>query len=148
MRVVLQRVRRARVSVGESEIAAIGRGLVLLVGVGQGDGEQRARWLAHKIAFLRVFEDDQGKTNLDLHDVDGEALVVSQFTLLANVDKGRRPSFVPAAQPEIAEPLVQAFAGHLRDAGVPVAMGEFGAHMVVELENDGPFTLHLESSAS
>ncbi|MGA9531994.1 MAG: D-aminoacyl-tRNA deacylase [Anaerolineales bacterium] len=144
MIVVLQRARRARVTVGVEEIASIGRGLVLLVGVAEGDTEVEAAWLAKKVAYLRVFEDKDGKTNLDLHDVDGEALVVSQFTLLADVNKGRRPSFVHAARPERAEPLVEAFADGLRRAGLPVALGQFGAHMVIELENDGPLTIVLE----
>jgi len=146
VKVVLQRVRRARVIVDEQEIASIGRGLALLVGVAEGDTEEQADWLAKKVAWLRVFEDADGKVNLDLHDVDGEALVVSQFTLCANVDKGRRPSFVPAARPEVAEPLVEAFAEGLRRSGLPVAMGQFGAHMVIDLENDGPMTIVLERS--
>jgi D-tyrosyl-tRNA(Tyr) deacylase len=144
MKVVLQRVRRARVTVDGQEIASIGRGLVLLVGVAQGDTEAEAAWLAEKVAWLRVFEDAEGKTNLDLHDVDGEALVVSQFTLLADVNKGRRPSFIHAARPQTAEPLVKAFADGLRQAGLPVAMGRFGAHMVIDLDNDGPLTIVLE----
>jgi len=143
MRIVLQRVRRGRVSVGGHTIAEIGLGLVILVGVGQGDGEGEARWLAEKCATLRVFEDPAGKINLSIKDVEGEAIVVSQFTLYADTRKGRRPSFVKAAPPEMAEPLVQYFADHLADQGIPTKAGQFGAHMLVEIENDGPVTIHI-----
>ncbi len=144
MRVLLQRVSHAKVSVEGRVLAEIGRGLVILLGVGHGDGEAQARWLAEKIAHLRVFEDENGKTNLSLLDVGGEAIVVSQFTLYADTRKGRRPSFVRAAPPEIAAPLVEQFAQFLREQGVNVGMGEFGAHMLVEIHNDGPVTIWLE----
>jgi len=144
MRVVLQRVSHASVTVGGEVKGAIERGFVLLVGVGHGDGEEQAAWLAQKIAGLRVFEDDEDKMNLSIQDVGGAALVVSQFTLLANTRKGRRPSFVHAAQPEIAEPLVERFAALLREQGIPVEMGVFGAHMQVEIHNDGPVTIILD----
>jgi D-tyrosyl-tRNA(Tyr) deacylase len=144
MRLVLQRVKRGSVSVEGSKIAEIGRGLVILVGVGHEDAEENTAWLAEKCANLRVFEDNQGKTNLSVKDVGGEALVVSQFTLYADTRKGRRPSFIHAALPEVAEPLVRFFAESLEGFGVPVQMGEFGAHMLVEIENDGPVTIILE----
>jgi D-tyrosyl-tRNA(Tyr) deacylase len=144
MRAVLQRVRRGRVSVDDRTIAEISRGLVILVGVGQGDTESEARWLAEKCAVLRVFEDAEGKTNLSVLDVEGEALVVSQFTLHADTSKGRRPSFIRAADPKIAEPLVTHFAECLAAQGVPTQLGVFGAHMLVEIENDGPVTILME----
>ena len=143
MRIVLQRVRRGRVSVAGQTIAEIGRGLVVLVGVGPGDSQEEAKWLAEKCAVLRIFEDYEGKINLSLQDVRGEALVVSQFTLYADTHKGRRPSFVDAAPPEKAEPMVRFFAQSLIDLGIPTQMGEFGAHMLVEIENDGPVTILL-----
>jgi len=132
------------VSVGGETLAEIRRGLVILLGVGHGDGEAEARWLAEKSAGLRIFEDDQGKTNLSVQDIGGEALVVSQFTLYADASKGRRPSFIRAALPQDAEPLVRLFAEHLAAQGVPTRLGEFGAHMLVEIENDGPMTILLE----
>jgi len=144
MRLVLQRVQRGCVSVEGKEIAKIGRGLVILVGVGHDDTAEHANWLAEKCANLRVFEDSQGKTNLSIKDVTGEALVVSQFTLYADTRKGRRPSFINAALPEVAEPLIKIFAERLQMSGVPVQMGKFGAHMLVEIENDGPVTIILE----
>jgi D-tyrosyl-tRNA(Tyr) deacylase len=144
MKTVLQRVRRGRVSVNDRTVAEIGRGLVILVGVGQGDTEAEARWLAEKCAVLRVFEDAEGKINLSVKDVEGKAIVVSQFTLHADTRKGRRPSFVKAADPKIAEPLVTHFAEHLAAQGVPTQMGVFGAHMLVEIENDGPVTILLD----
>jgi D-tyrosyl-tRNA(Tyr) deacylase len=125
-------------------MAQIGRGLVILVGVGHGDSEDQARWLAQKIAGLRIFEDEQSKFNLSIQDVGGEALVVSQFTLYADARKGRRPAFVDAAPPEIAEPLVTRFAELLRAEGVPTQTGVFAAHMLVEIHNDGPVTIWLE----
>jgi len=147
MRVVIQRVQQGRVSVGGKTIGEIGPGLVILVGAGEGDGEAEADRLAQKIANLRIFADEQGKTNLSILDVAGEALVVSQFTLLADCRKGRRPSFVHAAAPDVAAPLVDHFADRLRQAGVRrVEMGEFGAKMLVEIYNDGPFTVVLDSS--
>ncbi len=144
MRVVLQRVKRASVTVEGRVVGAIDRGFVILVGVRVGDTEEAARWLAQKIATLRVFEDDQGKFNLALGDVGGAALVVSQFTLYADARKGRRPSFTDAAPPEVAEPLVARFADLLRAEGVPVQSGIFGAKMLVEIHNDGPVTVLLE----
>jgi D-tyrosyl-tRNA(Tyr) deacylase len=144
MRVVLQRVSHGRVSVDGRSVAEIGLGLVILVGVGAQDGEEQARYLAEKIANLRVFEDDQGKINRSLLEVGGAAIVVSQFTLYADTRKGRRPSFTDAALPEIARPLVERFAGLLRAQGVPAQTGEFGAHMLVEIDNDGPVTIWME----
>ncbi len=145
MRVVVQRVSRASVSVDGETVGSIGRGLVALVGVAEGDGEEEALRLARKCAEMRIFADAEGKFNLSLLDVGGEALVVSQFTLLADVRRGRRPSFVGAAAPERAEPLVEAFAGAMRDAGVRTQTGRFGAMMAVELVNDGPVTIVLDS---
>jgi len=116
--------------------------------VGHADGEQQAKFLAEKIATLRIFEDAQGKTNLSILDVGGAAIVVSQFTLYADTRKGRRPSFTEAALPEVAAPLVDKFAELLRQQGVPTQMGEFGAHMLVEIENDGPVTIWLEKPAA
>jgi len=137
-------VKRASVTVEGRVVGAIERGFVILVGVRVGDTEEAARWLAQKIATLRVFEDDQGKFNLALGDVGGAALVVSQFTLYADARKGRRPSFTDAAPPEVAEPLVARFADLLRAEGVPVQSGIFGAKMLVEIHNDGPVTILLE----
>ncbi len=144
MRVIIQRVSHARVSVEGQTIAQIERGAVILVGIGPQDGEEQARFLAEKIATLRIYEDDAGKMNRSLLDVGGAAIVVSQFTLYADVRKGRRPSFTDAALPEIASPLVDRFAGFLRDQGVSTQTGEFGAHMLVEIANDGPVTIWIE----
>ncbi len=126
-------------------MASIRHGLLALVGVAQGDGREEALRLARKCAELRIFADEEGKFNLSLLDVGGEALVVSQFTLLADTRKGRRPSFVAAAAPAAAEPLVEAFAEAMREAGVPTQTGRFGAMMAVELVNDGPVTVTLDS---
>ena len=145
MRLVLQRVRSGRVLVAGHAIAEIGQGFVILLGVGPGDGEAQARTLCEKIANLRVFEDEQGKMNRSLLEVGGQALVVSQFTLYADTRKGRRPSFTDAALPEIARPLVERFAEMLRELGVPTQTGEFGAHMLVEIANDGPVTIWLDA---
>jgi D-tyrosyl-tRNA(Tyr) deacylase len=145
MRLVLQRVASGRVSVNESSLAEIGPGLVILLGIAPGDGEEQARSLAEKTANLRIFEDEQGKMNLSLLDVRGAALVVSQFTLYADTRKGRRPSFTEAALPDDARPLVQRFVELLQAQGVPTQTGEFGAHMLVEIANDGPVTILLES---
>jgi len=145
MRVVIQRVSRASVAVEGETVASIGRGLVVLVGAAQGDGEAEARRLAQKCVELRIFSDGEGKFNLSLLDVGGEALVVSQFTLLADSRKGRRPSFAEAASPELAEPLVETFAEAMREAGVSVQTGRFGARMTVELANEGPVTIVLDS---
>ncbi len=144
MRALIQRVSEASVTVENKAVAEIQRGLVILLGIGHGDGEEQAAYLAEKVANLRVFEDDQGKTNLSILDVKGEAIVVSQFTLYANTQKGRRPSFIEAALPEIAEPLVNRFTELLRGHGVPTRSGQFGAHMLVEIHNDGPVTIWLE----
>ena len=144
MRALLQRVDHARVSVNGKTLAECGQGLVILLGVGQGDGEEQARFLVEKISNLRIFEDQDGKFNLSILDIHGEAIVVSQFTLYADAHKGRRPSFVHAAPPEIASPLVEFFAQMLSAQGVPTQTGEFGAHMVVEIHNDGPVTIWLE----
>jgi D-tyrosyl-tRNA(Tyr) deacylase len=144
MRILLQRVKEASVTVEGQVVGAIGQGYVLLVGVGHGDGEEQAAWLAQKIAGLRIFEDDEGKFNLSIQDVGGSVLVVSQFTLYADARKGRRPAFVDAASPEIAEPLVEHFAALLRVEGLPVKMGVFGARMLVEIHNNGPVTIWLE----
>lgn len=144
MRVLLQRVSRASVTVEGEIVGQIERGFVALVGVGHGDNDEQAHWLAQKIVGLRVFEDADGKFNLGLQDVGGSVLVVSQFTLYADARKGRRPSFTDAALPEIAEPMVMRFAQMLKNEGVPVEMGRFGAHMLVEIHNDGPVTIWLE----
>ena len=144
MRIVVQRVTQAQVEVAGARIAAIEHGLLLLVGVGQRDTEATSVALADKIARLRIFEDAAGKMNLSALDIGGAALVVSQFTLLADTSRGRRPSFVDAAPPAIAAPLVDRFAGALRDLGLHVAQGQFGAHMQVSLVNDGPVTIVIE----
>jgi D-tyrosyl-tRNA(Tyr) deacylase len=144
MRTLIQRVSKASVSVDGKVISQIGRGLVVLLGVGHGDGQEQVAFLAEKVANLRIFEDQQGKTNLSVLDVEGEALVVSQFTLYADSRKGRRPSFIDAALPEVAEPLVNRFVELLRGHGVPTQTGQFGAHMLVEIHNDGPVTIWLE----
>ncbi len=145
MRLVLQRVCRARVLVDGETIAEIGPGLLILLGIAPLDNEESARLLAEKVATLRIFEDQEGKTNLSIQDVRGEALVVSQFTLYADTRKGRRPSFTDAASPQIAAPLVERFAQLLRERGIPTQTGRFGAHMLVEIHNDGPFTIWLEA---
>lgn len=144
MRLVLQRVRRGKVSVEGRPVAEIGAGLVILLGVGHGDNEENARALAEKTAYLRIFEDQQGKMNLSVRDVGGAAIVVSQFTLYADTRRGRRPSFTDAALPDLARPLVDRFAALLAEQGVPTQTGEFGANMLVEIENDGPVTIILE----
>jgi D-tyrosyl-tRNA(Tyr) deacylase len=144
MRALVQRVAKASVTVDDKVISQIGKGLVVLLGVGHGDGEEQVKFLAEKIANLRIFEDEQGKTNLSILDVKGEAIVVSQFTLYADTRKGRRPSFINAAMPDVAEPLVDHFVESLRRYGVPSQTGKFGAHMLVEIHNDGPVTIWLE----
>ena len=144
MRAVVQRVKRGSVQVDGKSIAAIGRGYVILLGVGPADTDATAAALAKKISLLRVFEDEQGKMNRSIQDIGGQALVVSQFTLYADTRRGNRPSFIKAAAPEIASPLVQRFAAHLAGFGVPVQQGEFGAHMLVDIENDGPVTIWFE----
>ena len=146
MRVVVQRVTSARVRVDQEVVAEIGRGILILLGVTHSDTKDDARWLAEKVAGLRIFNDAEGKMNLDLGSVRGGALVVSQFTLYGDCRKGRRPSFVEAAPPEIAIPLYEAFVNGLRALGAPTATGRFGAMMHVELVNDGPVTLILDSN--
>ena len=147
MRIVLQRVARASVTVEGGRVAAIGPGYLLLVGIGADDPDGEAEPMAEKVANLRLFADAEGKTNLALADVDGEALVVSQFTLYADTRKGRRPSWTDAAEPAVAAERVEAFASALEARGVRVGRGVFGAHMEVELVNDGPFTLVLDTGA-
>jgi D-tyrosyl-tRNA(Tyr) deacylase len=144
MRALIQRVSSGKVTVEGKTVAEIGHGLIVLLGVGYGDTEEQARFLAEKIASLRIFEDSASKFNLSLLDVSGEAIVVSQFTLYGDARKGRRPSFSEAARPEVAAPLVEKFAEFLRSQGIPSQTGIFGAHMVVEIENDGPVTIWLE----
>ncbi len=144
MKLVVQRVKRGSVSVAEEVLARIGKGLVILAGVGKQDDPQTVRVLAEKVANLRIFEDEQGKMNYSLIDVGGEALIISQFTLYANTNRGRRPSFTEAAAPEIAKPLVDLFAQSLRDLGISTQTGRFGAHMIVEIINDGPVTILLD----
>lgn len=144
MRLVIQRVREASVTVDDKSIAAIGPGYLILVGVTHDDDVAKADWLARKVAGLRLFEDEQGLTNLSLADVGGEVLAVSQFTLYANARKGRRPSFVAAARSEVAKPLFQRFVDSLQKEGVAVQIGVFGAYMQVALVNDGPVTLIIE----
>ncbi len=145
MKIVLQRVKEASVSVDGTLVSEIGPGLLLLVGVAKGDTEAEADWLAEKVAGLRVLSDDEGKMNLGVRETGGEILAVSQFTLLADTKKGKRPSFVNAAPPQEAEPLFDYFCERLRTAGVgSVQTGSFGAMMNVELTNDGPVTIILE----
>ena len=145
MRIVLQRVSRASVRVDAETVGEIAHGLLILIGVREGDDEAQARRLASKAAELRIFPDGEGRFNRSLIETKGEALVVSQFTLYGDVRKGRRPSFNDAARPELAEPLVEAFAAALDALGLRVARGRFGAHMQVELVNDGPVTLVIDS---
>ena len=144
MRALIQRVSRASVHVDGKEIASIGQGFLVLLGVADEDGEAEAAWLARKIAGLRLFEDDEGKMNLALADVDGSVLAVSQFTLYGDARKGRRPSFTRAAPPAQAQELYDRFCTLLAAEGVPVEKGVFQAHMEVALVNDGPVTLWLE----
>ncbi len=145
MKIVLQRVKNASVTVGGEKVSGIGAGLLLLVGVAEGDGEAEAGWLAEKISGLRVFADEEGKMNLSVRDAGGEVLAVSQFTLLADTSKGKRPSFVGAAPPQDAETLFDRFCDLLGEAGVrSVKKGSFGAMMDVALVNDGPVTVVLE----
>jgi D-tyrosyl-tRNA(Tyr) deacylase len=147
MRALLQRVTRAEVKVDGAVVGSIGPGLLVLLGVGHGDDEAAADWLAGRICELRIFEDDDGKTNRSLLDVDGEALVVSQFTLYADTSRGRRPGFTRAAPPALARVLWLRVAAGMEVAGVRrVALGEFGAEMQVELVNDGPFTIWLDTA--
>jgi D-aminoacyl-tRNA deacylase len=145
VRALLQRVSRASVAVGGEAVAAIGPGLLALVGAGAGDGEADAFWTADKLARLRIFPDEEGRMNLSVADAGGAVLVVSQFTLYGDASRGNRPGFTGAAAPELAVPLLDALVERLRGHGLDVATGRFGAHMQVELVNDGPVTIWLES---
>ncbi|HET7727689.1 MAG TPA: D-aminoacyl-tRNA deacylase [Candidatus Limnocylindrales bacterium] len=147
MRALLQRVERAEVRVGNEVIGRVGRGLVVLLGVGRTDDASVASSLARRVVELRIFADDEGRTNRSLLDVGGEVLVVSQFTLYADTRRGRRPGFTDAALPEQAIPLYERFASEVESAGVRVARGRFGAEMAVELVNDGPFTIWLDTDS-
>ena len=147
MRFVIQRVKQASVSVDGKIVGQCGHGLCMLAGVRVGDTEVEARWLAQKVAGLRIFEDDEGKMNRSVLEAGGSALVISQFTLYADSRKGRRPSFIDAERPEKADPLVNKFVEFLRAEGVPVETGVFGAMMLVEIHNDGPVTIILEREA-
>lgn len=144
MKAVVQRVTQGKVSVDDQTVGQIQSGLVILLGIGQGDGEEEAQWMANKIANLRIFADPEGKFNRSILDAGGQALLISQFTLYGDTRKGRRPSFTEAAPPEVAEPLVDRVAQLLARNGVPVACGRFRAHMLVEIHNDGPVTVILE----
>jgi len=147
VRIVLQRVRRAAVRVRGEPVSEIGPGFLLLVGVGAADGDGEASWLASKVFHLRVFEDDEGKMNRSLSEAGGEVLVVPQFTLYGDWRKGRRPSWIAAAPPDVAERRVEELAAALEALGARVARGAFREHMEVELVNDGPVTLVLDASA-
>lgn len=146
MRAVIQRVREASVSVDGREVAAVGPGLLILLGVGHADAPEAARWLAGKVAELRIFEDAEGKMNRSVRETGGAVLVVSQFTLYGDARKGRRPSFADAAPPDAAVPLLRAFVADLRERGLPVQEGVFGARMQVRLVNDGPVTILLDTA--
>jgi len=145
MRAVIQRVKTARVRVDDVIVGEIGKGLVVLLGVGHHDSEEDARYIADKLSFLRIFEDAEGKMNLSVRDIEGSVLVVSQFTLFADCRKGRRPSFVNAGDPERAQRLYKYVIGVLNESGVPTAEGIFQASMEVELINEGPVTILLDS---
>ena len=147
MRLLIQRVSKASVSVADTIVGKIDKGLLVLVGVGQKDSKSEAEWLARKTAQLRIFADANGITNLSLSAVSGAALVVSQFTLYADTRKGRRPSFINAATSDIAEPLIEYFAKQLEGYGIPVKLGKFGADMQVTLVNDGPVTIWMEHNS-
>ena len=144
MRAVIQRVTQAKVTVTGQIVAEIGQGLLILLGIAPGDTLATVEQMADKIANLRIFEDDEEKMNLSALDVSGEAIVVSQFTLYADTSRGRRPSFIGAAKPDLAEPLVEAFAEQLSARGLPTQTGIFGAHMDVSLVNAGPVTILIE----
>ena len=145
MRALVQRVKEAEVRVGERVVGRIGPGLVVLLGVARGDGEEDARWLAQKVANLRIFENEAGRMDYSLLEKELEVLVVSQFTLYGDCRHGRRPDFTAAAPPEQAFPLYRAFCAGLRELGLRVAEGEFGAYMLLSLVNDGPVTVMVES---
>src|SRR5262245_25956506 len=144
MRAVLQRVTRARVVVAGEVVGEIGRGLLVLLGVSRSDTAEQAAWMAAKVAGLRIFEDAAGKLNVDVQAAGGAVLVVSQFTLYGDCSQGRRPSFIDAAPPEVAQPLYETFVYELQALGIPVATGVFRAEMAVELVNDGPVTVIVE----
>jgi D-tyrosyl-tRNA(Tyr) deacylase len=144
MRVVLQRVSKASVTIDGREVGSIGRGFCLLVGFTHSDTPAQVDWMAEKVTGLRLFSDADGKMNLGLEDVGGAVLIVSQFTLYGDSSKGRRPSFIDAARPELAVPLYERFLASFRARGLTVAAGEFGADMLVEIHNDGPVTLILD----
>lgn len=148
MRVVLQRVSRASVTVDETVTGSIERGVLLLLGIGPDDGEAEVRWMTNKVVNLRIFPDEHDRMDRSLLDIGGGALVVSQFTLYGDCRKGRRPSFTGAAHPSVAEPLYEAFCTALEALGVPVGRGVFGGDMAVELLNDGPVTLVLDAPGS
>ena len=147
MRVIVQRVSRAEVRIGGEVVGAIGRGAAVLVGVAVGDTPELAERLADRVAALRYFKDAAGRTNLAIDEVGGAFLVVSQFTLMADLRRGRRPGFADAAPPEVAEPVVDRFVARLREGGREVATGRFGAEMELDLVNEGPFTLLLDAGA-
>jgi D-tyrosyl-tRNA(Tyr) deacylase len=148
VKAVIQRVENASVTIDEKMHSAVGKGLVILLGVEKGDTEESLHYLVRKIAQMRIFEDVQGKMNLSIKDIKGEALVVSQFTLLADCQRGNRPSFTSAEEPKQAETMYKRFACALEESGVPVKTGVFGAMMKVSLTNDGPVTIILESKNS
>jgi len=148
VRALIQRVTKASVSIEGKVVGSIGKGLVILLGVKLGDTNDDANFLADKSVNLRIFADQEGKFNLSALDVGGELLAISQFTLYGDTRKGRRPSFIDAAPPEISEPLYEKFVTYLRQSGLKVATGEFGAMMLVEIHNDGPVTILLESKES
>lgn len=144
MRAIIQRVNFGQVIIDGKTVADIQSGMVILLGIGRGDDQAKATQMVKKIAQLRIFEDENGKMNLSLLETGGAAIVVSQFTLYADTRKGNRPSFIDAAPPETASPLVDFFVDELRKLGIPTQTGEFGAHMLVHLHNDGPVTISLE----
>ena len=144
MRLILQRVSRAAVRIDQQVLGEVGRGYCILVGLTHSDTPAEVQWMAEKVVGLRLFADAEGKMNLGLGEIRGAVLVISQFTLYGNAEKGRRPSFIDAARPEVAEPLYEEFVARLRALGVTVATGRFGAMMEVEIHNDGPVTLVLE----
>lgn len=144
MRLILQRVSRAAVRIDQQVIGEVGRGYCILVGLTHTDTLAEVQWMAEKVVGLRLFADAEGKMNLGLGEIGGALLVISQFTLYGNAERGRRPSFIDAARPEVAEPLYEEFVARLRGFGVTVATGRFGAMMEVEIHNDGPVTLVLE----
>ncbi|MFH0853251.1 MAG: D-aminoacyl-tRNA deacylase [bacterium] len=148
MRATIQRVSQARVDVGDKTISSINQGLVVLFGVGQDDTEQDLDWLIKKLIELRIFSDDQGKMNLSIIEAKGEMLLISQFTLFANCNNGRRPSFIQAAEPELARKMYELALKKIADQGIKIVTGQFGTYMNVHLVNDGPVTINLDSQNS